>query len=370
MTARRFTRFLAAGAIVVCTTAATGCSLSLDQLPLPAPGMPRESWSLTATFANALNLPTKAKVRFNGVDIGLVESMSARDYHAVVTMRIRPEVELPAGTTAELRSATPMGDVFVALTAPEAPPPGGGLLRDGATIPIESTSAAATIEEVLSRSSLLVNGGAIKSLTELATAAGEHLDGRGERLADILEQTRQLLETLTSRSGRIEAILASSADLSATLAEQHTALGDAVAAAAPAAQVVGAETDSIIELVDRMHTVTQQLARFPSIQGTNQGSMAVDINGLAAGLDTAAKNPQADLNALNSVLSIVLKVTNASSAHAEIDVAQLALGAVPDPNFPGDPGARLPDATDWTAFAGSLQYMLQRLGGRLNGPPR
>lgn len=364
----RVTRFLAAAAVAVCT--ATGCSASLDELPLPAPGVPGDSWSLTATFANALNLPAKAKVRFNGADIGLVESMVARDYTAVVTMRIRPEVQLPAGTTAELRSATPMGDVYIALAAPQSPPSDGGLLRDGATIPIESTSAAATIEEVLSRSSLLVNGGAIKNLTEIAQALGEHLDGRGDRVAAVLDRTRRLLETLTARSGQIDAILTDAAALSTTLGDQHTALGDAVAAAQPATQVLGAETDSIIALVDRVHAITVQLARFPSIQGTNQGSMVADINGLAAGLNAAALNPEADLGTLNDILSIVLKVTNGSSAHADIDVAQLALGAVPDPNFPGDPGARLPDATDWTAFVGSLQYMLGRLGGRLNGPPR
>ncbi|MFI1464117.1 MlaD family protein [Nocardia carnea] len=364
----RVTSFLAAAAVAVCT--ATGCSASLDELPLPAPGVPGDSWSVTATFANALNLPAKAKVRFNGADIGLVESMVARDYTAVVTMRIRPEVQLPAGTTAELRSATPMGDVYVALAAPPSPPPDGGLLRDGATIPIGSTSAAATIEEVLSRSSLLVNGGAIKNLTEIAQALGEHLDGRGDRVAAVLDRTRRLLETLTARSGQIDAILTSAAALSTTLGNQHTALGDAVAAAQPATQVLGAETDSIIALVDRVHAITVQLARFPSIQGTNQGSLVADINGLAAGLNAAALNPEADLGTLNDILSIVLKVTNGSSAHADIDVAQLALGAVPDPNFPGDPGARLPDATDWTAFVGSLQYMLGRLGGRLNGPPR
>ncbi|WP_280434594.1 MlaD family protein, partial [Nocardia carnea] len=223
----RFTRFLAAAAVAVGT--ATGCSASLDELPLPAPGVPGDSWSLTATFANALNLPTKAKVRFNGADIGLVESMVARDYTAVVTMRIRPEVQLPAGTTAELRSATPMGDVYVALTAPQSPPAGGGLLRDGATIPIESTSAAATIEEVLSRSSLLVNGGAIENLTEIAQGLGEHLDGRGDRVAAVLDRTRQLLETLTARSGQIDAILAGAAALGTTLGTQHTALGDAPA---------------------------------------------------------------------------------------------------------------------------------------------
>uniref|UniRef100_UPI001C2412B5 MlaD family protein n=1 Tax=Nocardia noduli TaxID=2815722 RepID=UPI001C2412B5 len=107
-TTRRF-----AIAAVALTLPVTGCSASLDRLPLPSPGLNSSAYTLTATFSNALNLPAKAKVKLNGADVGQVESMTARDYTAVVTMRIRDGIRLPVGTTAELRSATPLGDVFV-----------------------------------------------------------------------------------------------------------------------------------------------------------------------------------------------------------------------------------------------------------------
>lgn len=361
-------------ALAVCAAAATltisGCAVGLDRLPLPAPGPGDGTYSLTVTFANALNLPTKAKVKLDGADIGQVESMAARDYTAVVRLRIRDDVRLPAGTGAELRSATPMGDVFVAMKPPADPPPGGAVLADGAAIPIESTSAAATIEEVLSRASLLVGGGAIENLTQVVTALGEYTDGRGDRLAALLTRTRELLGTLAGRSGRIHTVLADTAALSATVAAQQPVIGDAVAAAGPALAVVADNIGGMLDLVDRVNAIAVQLARFPSIQGTNNGSMIADIDALAAGMNAAALNPEADLATLNSVLPIVLKVTTASSANVRADIAQLALGAVPDPNFPGDPGARPPDITDWHAFVDSLGYMLQRLGGRVHGAPR
>ena len=74
-------------------------------------------YKLTAVFANALNLPMKAKVKLAGADVGQVESMVARNYTAVTTLRISDGVQLPRGSTAELRTATPLGDVFVALQA-------------------------------------------------------------------------------------------------------------------------------------------------------------------------------------------------------------------------------------------------------------
>ncbi|MEU4312107.1 MlaD family protein [Nocardia sp. NPDC024068] len=347
-----------------------GCAVSLDRLPLPAPGLGDGSYSLTVTFGNALNLPTKAKVKLNGADIGQVESMAAKDYTAVVQLRIRDGVALPVGTGAELRSATPMGDVFVAMKPPAEPPADGAVLRDGAAIPVESTSAAATIEEVLSRASLLVGGGAIENITQVITALGEYTDGRGDRLAALLTRTRELLTTLAGRSDRIHTVLTDTAALSATVAAQQPAIGDAVASAAPALGVVGDNIDALLDLVDRVHAISMQLSRFPSIQGTNHGSMIADLDALAAGMNAAALNPEADLATLNSVLPIVLKVTTASSANVRADIVQLALGAAPDPNFPGDPAARPPDITDWHAFVGSLGYMLQRLGGRVHGAPR
>lgn len=354
-------------AVAALTLSATGCAMGLDQLPLPAPGLGGDTYTLTATFANALNLPTKAKVTLNGADIGQVESMSARDYTAVVTLRISSAVRLPVGASAQLRSATPMGDVFVAITSPPTVETGTALLDDGDAIALESTSAASTIEEMLTRAALLVNGGTIQYLTTVVAALSEHVGGRGDRLAALLDETRALLGSLTERTDQINGVLHAATDLSATVAAQQATLADTVAAAGPAVEVLAENTDSVVTLVDRVHTIANQLARFPSVAGTNTTSMAVNINQLAANLDAAARNPEADLDAVNDMIKIVLKMISGPNGHVAVDVAELA---IPDPANPGGVGGRAPDITDWTAFVGSLQHMITRLGNRLAGAPR
>ncbi|WP_155942107.1 MlaD family protein, partial [Mycobacteroides sp. CBMA 326] len=102
---------------------------TLASLDLPAPGIGSDAYGLTARFVNALNLPDRAKVRVAGADVGEVESIEAQDYVAVVKLRIRRGVRLLAGSTAQLRSATPLGDVFVALEPPKHP--STTLLADG-----------------------------------------------------------------------------------------------------------------------------------------------------------------------------------------------------------------------------------------------
>ena len=92
--------------------------LTVEQLPLPAPGGVGDGKTLTARFDNALNLPSRAKVKLNGTDVGEVSDITVHDYTAVVTMKVARDAQIPVGTGAELRQATPLGDVFVALMPP------------------------------------------------------------------------------------------------------------------------------------------------------------------------------------------------------------------------------------------------------------
>jgi phospholipid/cholesterol/gamma-HCH transport system substrate-binding protein len=368
MTTRKLRRS-AAGLVLMSVASTTACSAGLDALPLPAPSVGAHSYTVTATFANALNLPTKAKVKMRGADVGEVERMRARDYTAAVTLRIRSDVVLPTGTTAELRSATPLGDVFVALTPPADP--GQSALRDGAIIPISSTSDAATIEAVLSRAALLVNGGAIRDLAKVVNGLGADLDGRGDRLAQLIAETSNLVGTLAQRSGQIRDALRDTDTLTATVAAQQSTVTAAVAAAGPALDVVAGNTGDIVDLAGRLSRIAGELQKFPSVAGTGTRSLVADLNRLADGLNTAAAQPGLDLLDLDRSLGIVGgKVASSTAASADADVHQFVLGAVPDPNFPGDPEMHVPNATDWANFAGSLSYTLQRLHDRVIGPGR
>ncbi|MQY30543.1 MCE family protein [Nocardia aurantia] len=361
-------RRVATAALVLLTGA--GCAVSVDRLPLPAPGPGGGTYTVTATFANALNLPTKARVKLNGADVGEVATMTVRDYTAVVTMRIGNGVLLPVGTTAELRSATPLGDVFVAVTPPVHPDPAAGPLRDGANIPLAATTEAASIEEVLARAALLVNGGTIENVTRVLNALGEDVGGRGDRLAELIAHTRELLDGLAARSDRIREVVATAEQLGATVAQQQSSLDAAIAAAGPASATLAANTRGLLDLVGKLAVIATELSRFPSVRGTNDRSLMAEVDQLARELNDAAASPEANLGSLNSIIAPILKILDGTSAHADIDVAQVAIGAVPDPNFPGDPGARPPDETDWINFVGSLQYNLGRLHDRIAGPGR
>ncbi|WP_245713668.1 MlaD family protein [Nocardia vaccinii] len=339
-------------------------------MPLPAPSVGSHFYTLTASFANALNLPAKAKVQESGDVVGEVASMTARDYTAVVAMHIESTVSLPVGTTAELRSATPLGDVFVALSPPASPLPGGGVLHDGDSIPLASTSASATIEDVLSRAALLVDGGAIRDLTQVLNGLGKQLAGKGDNLATLIANTTTLVEKLSARSQQIHDVDEKAGALTATLAAQQSTLTDIIAAAGPALTVVSSDTRNITDLIAEVNEIARQLEKFPSVNGTSRRSLLADVDHLAAGMSAASANPNANLDSLNDTLSILTKLSASTGGDVDVDVRQIAAGAIPDLNFPGNPAAKVPDPTDWVNFVGSLEYSLNRLHDRVIGPRR
>ncbi|WP_174187838.1 MlaD family protein [Nocardia barduliensis] len=356
-----------AAAVLVTTS---GCSVGLGDLPLSAPGSGESGYTIRASFANALNLPEKAKVRLAGADVGEVADMSVADYTALVTLRIRADVALPVGTRAQLRTATPLGDVYVALDAPADVSPATASMRDGDTIPVQSTSAAATVEELLTTASLLVNGGAIRNLTSVVNGLGRSVGDRGDHVGALLDQSTELVTALAARSDDIRVALAETNRLVAELAAQRGVIDDFVRVAGPAAATIEGSAQQALALIRQVDEISAQLAKFPVLRGGEIGGLIANLDRISAGLNDAVLNPGASLAALNALLPSVVKLTSGTSAHGNVDLEDFAVGALPDPFHEADPGSRVPDASDWQALVGSLTYTLLTLRERVLGPGR
>lgn len=360
---------IATSAAAVLVGSLTSCSMGLDRIPLPAPGGARGTYTISATFENALNLPFKAKVRMAGANIGEVESMSAQGYTAVVAMRIDSEVRIPVGTEAELRSATPLGDVFVSLKPPAAVAPGGPMLQPGVTIPLHDTASASTVEDVLSTASLLVNGGAIRNITKVVNGMGKAVAGKGENLDSFLGESTRLVQGLTARSDAVKVALRQADDLAATLSARQDSINEAIAAAGPALGTVADNSGRIVDTVGQLNRTTLALAKFPSIRGEKSRSMVADLDRMATGVNAAIAAPDPTLNTLNKLFGPILKLTNSTASAVDIDLSDLAVGAFADPYHPADPGSHAPTREDFRNMVGSITYQLVQVRNKFWGFP-
>ncbi|BBY63089.1 MlaD family protein [Mycolicibacterium helvum] len=357
-------------AILVVAVGATACSSNgLSSLPLPAPTVGSGGYRLTVVFSNALNLPANAKVKLAGADVGQMETMVARNYTAVTTIRIMDGVRLPQGSTVELRSATPLGDVFIALKPPAAASATTPLLKDGDTIGLDSTTAAATVESVLSAAAVMVNGGAVRNLTNVINGMGKATGDQGQAFGDIIAKTNGTLSKLVSRSDQISVALTETSRLATALDAKNQALAEVMAAAGPATDTLAANADTVADVVQQVGDTSKQLEKFPSIAGTDTSGRSViaDANTIARSWNDLVLAPDANLAALNRLMPPFIKATasNAISVRASID--RLVLGSIPDAGFGGDVGFHGPKRYDWAQMAGTFKYTLWRLQQRVVG---
>lgn len=352
----------AAVALVAMTTSACDPP-TLESLDLPAPSIGSDAYAVTAKFANALNLPDLAKVRLKGADIGEVESIEAIDDVAVVKLRILRGVRLPVGSTAQLRSATPLGDVFVALEPPNQPDT--ELLKDGDVLDLQTTSSAASVEAVLSSAAVLVNGGVVRNLTHLVNGLGKASADNGQTLGNIVGQSNQLLDTLNKRSAQIQNSLDKTSQLAASISSREKTINALLDASAPGVQAIDAS--QIGDLANKSGQISDQLARLPSIQGTDGRSTLADLNSIARGFNDIAVSPDTSLVALNRLIPMLIKA-NAGSAQAhDVNIAKLALGNIDDAGNKGSSDYHGPKQADWGYFVGSFKYTLYRLQERVVG---
>ncbi|MEU6559342.1 MlaD family protein [Nocardia nova] len=129
------------------------------------------TYRVTIQFANALNLPSQAKVMANGVQVGVLHAVNVIDPHGSSAGRIDAQVDiersvaLPASTSAQLRQNTILGDIFISLTTPSGD--FSHVLRPGATIGLQNTKPAVQVEDVMSNLAMFISGGSMQRMQDM-----------------------------------------------------------------------------------------------------------------------------------------------------------------------------------------------------------
>ncbi|MFZ2173122.1 MAG: MlaD family protein, partial [Rhodococcus sp. (in: high G+C Gram-positive bacteria)] len=175
---------LAATMILLC-----GCGFNPSNYSMPGAGVQGPTYRLNLEFDSLLSLPAGAEVRSGGISVGSLDSISLGPRSATAHIDVDDSVRILAGTRAELRQTTVMGDIYIALLAPTAED--AAPLQNGDTIPLADTDTGPQIEEMLERIATFVNGG---SMTRLQDSIGRI----NEVLPEDPAQTRDLAADIST----------------------------------------------------------------------------------------------------------------------------------------------------------------------------
>lgn len=249
----------AAGALlatlVIGLTAA--CSLDPTRLPVPGAYTPHHTYRIKIQFSSVLNLPARAKVDSGGIQIGVLDHVQLDGTTAVAYVDMSGETHLPGNTRAELRQATPLGDIYIALLPPEdrSGDLRAAVLRDGDTIPLRNTAPADNVEDVLRSVSNLVAGGAIGTLQNTVVNVNKAFPKDPAELTRIQRTIGGVLNDLAANQDTIDGILSSLENITTNLAANTDVFNRLVTEGPPKLEGLSAVTVAILKVVGDSHDI-------------------------------------------------------------------------------------------------------------------
>jgi phospholipid/cholesterol/gamma-HCH transport system substrate-binding protein len=232
-------------ALAISLTAA--CSLDPTRLPVPGAYSPQAAYRIKIQFSSVLNLPARAKVDSGGVQIGVLDHVQLDGTTAVAYVDISGDTTLPGNTRAELRQATPLGDIYIALVPPGDRP--AAVLRDGDTIPLRNTAPADNVEDLLRSLSNLVSGGAIGTLQSTVVNLNKAFPKDPAELTRYQQTIAGVLNDLAANQDTMDGILSSMENITTNLAANTGVFNRLVTEGPPKLEGLSAITLAILNVV-------------------------------------------------------------------------------------------------------------------------
>lgn len=236
-----------------------GCGLGdfkgVHSLPLPGGAdVGDRPYTIKARFDDVTDLVPNAGVRVNDVPVGRVSNVELTDesWQAEVTMVVNDEVELPRDALAKIEQSSLLGEKYVELYEPPESEAARKRLGEGDLIPLERTGRGPEVEEVLGALSMLLNGGAIGKVQNIAEELNKALDGREGEVRDLLSRTDRLVSELDGSKDEITAALDSVNELSATLREQRENIDTALNDLEPGLRVLNDQRDQLVTMLESL----------------------------------------------------------------------------------------------------------------------
>jgi phospholipid/cholesterol/gamma-HCH transport system substrate-binding protein len=249
----RSSRWWRAAASLVMVLVTAGCGWrGLNSLPLPGTqGDGPGSFAIQAQMPDVNNIQPNSRVRVADVTIGHVTKIERQGWHALVTMRLDGDVDLPANATAKIGTTSLLGSYHIELAPPADAPP-QGKLRDSSLIPLSHGGAYPTTEQTLAALSAVLNGGGLGQVQDITEAFSTAFRGREHDLRSLIGQLDKFTAYLNDQKGDIIAATESLNRLVGKFAAQQPLLDRALATIPDALAVLNGERGNLVEAANQL----------------------------------------------------------------------------------------------------------------------
>lgn len=263
-----------------------GCGWrGLNSMTLPGTqGHGPGAYTIQAQLPDVDNLQRNSRVRVGDVTVGTVSNIARQGWHALVTMRINGDVNLPANATAKLGQTSLLGSLHIELAPPADAPP-RGRLGEGSLIPLKSGGTYPNTEQTLAALSLLLNGGGLGQVQDITRAFRTAFSGREQDLRSLITQLDRFIGNLNAQKDDIIAATDSFNKLMGQFADQRPVLNRALETIPDALSVLKDERVQLADMLTRLGGFSALAA--DSVNRTKE-SLVAELKDSAPVLDSLA----------------------------------------------------------------------------------
>lgn len=275
----------------------SGCGWrGLNTLPMPGTeGRGPGSYTVYAQLPDVNNLQPNSRVRVGDVTVGTVTRIERQDWHALLTIRLNGDVQLPANATAGLGQTSLLGSLHIELAPPKDEAP-QGRLRDGGIIPLASAASYPTTDQTLAAVSTFLNGGGIRHVEEITKAFATAVNGREQDLRSLIARLDTFMSDTNKQTDDIIGATDNFNNLVDKFATQKDVVDTALRTIPDALTVLKDEREKLTELADQLSKFGESWSN--SI-GRTRETLVAELNDLAPVAESLANAGPALLRALH-----------------------------------------------------------------------
>jgi phospholipid/cholesterol/gamma-HCH transport system substrate-binding protein len=283
--------------LLVAAAALAGCGWrGLNSLPLPGTqGGGPDAFTIQAQMPDVHNLVQNSRVRVGDVNVGTISKIERQGWHALVTMRLNADVQLPANATATVGQTSLLGSLHVELAPPANAAP-TGKLHSGSLIPLRSGGDYPSTEQALAATSLLLNGGGIGQVQDIVKSLSTALNGREDETRTLLTRLDTFTRRINDQTASIIAATNSLNTLVGQFAAQKPVVDKALQTVPNALAILNDQKKDLIDAVD-------QLGKFSALAADSvdktRGALVQELKDLGPVLESLGNAGRSLTHALN-----------------------------------------------------------------------
>jgi phospholipid/cholesterol/gamma-HCH transport system substrate-binding protein len=239
--------------VVLAAAGLSGCGWrGLNSVPLPGTeGGGPGAYTIHAQLPDVNNIEQNSRVRVGDVTVGNVTKIERQGWHALLTMSINGDVDLPANATATVGQTSLLGSLHIELAPPTDTAP-EGKLHEGSVIPLSSGAMYPSTEQTLAAVSMLLNGGGIGQIQDITRSLSTAFTGRENDLRSLIQQLDTFVAYVNDQTDDIIAATDSLNNLVGQFAAQKPVVDKALKTIPDALAVLNDQRDNLTDALDQL----------------------------------------------------------------------------------------------------------------------